>query len=103
MREKLELVSGRNVHVDRGFKKIEAANLRLRSQLRTRVVQFYQESGMTKRAASKALGLTQPRLHALLRGKVSDFPLDALVRIAVRAGFRVQVRVSHEKGDRHTR
>ena len=44
--------------------------------------------------AAKRLGLTQPRLNDLLRGRVDKFSLDALVNIAPRAGIRVQVLLS---------
>ena len=50
---------------------------------------FYRRSGMTQAAAAKALGLTQPRLNALLKGKIGQFSLDALVNIASRAGLNV--------------
>ena len=46
---------------------------------------------MTQAAAAKALGLTQPRLNALLRGKIGLFSLDALVNIASRAGLNVRL------------
>ena len=46
---------------------------------------------MTQAAAAKALGITQPRLNALLKGKISLFSLDALVNIANRAGLDVRL------------
>jgi len=46
---------------------------------------------MTQAAAAKALGLTQPRLNALLTGKIGLFSLDALVNIASRAGLNVRL------------
>ena len=56
-----------------------------------RVEEFYRKSGMTQAAAAKALGLTQPRLNALLKGKIGQFSLDALVNIASRAGLNVRL------------
>ena len=44
-----------------------------------------------KAAAAKALGITQPRLNALLKGKIALFSLDALVNIASRAGLNVRL------------
>ena len=41
--------------------------------------------------AAEMLELTQPRLNALLKGRVELFSLDALVQIAVRAGLTVRV------------
>ena len=92
MTEKLKYVRGSdNIFVDLGFDKAEAENLKLRSDLMIRIVQFYRKSGMTQAAAAKTLGLTQPRLNALLKGKIGLFSLDALVNIAGRAGLNVRL------------
>lgn len=92
MTEKLKFVRGSgNIFSDLGFGKVEAENLKLRSDLMVRIVQFYQKSGMTQAAAARALGLTQPRLNALLKGKIGLFSLDALVNIASRAGLNVRL------------
>jgi predicted XRE-type DNA-binding protein len=92
MAEKLKYVRGSgNVFLDLGFDKPEAENLKLRSELMMRVEEFYRKSGMTQAAAAKALGLTQPRLNALLKGKIGQFSLDALVNIASRAGLNVRL------------
>jgi predicted XRE-type DNA-binding protein len=92
MSERLKRTWGSdNVFLDLGFDKLEAENLKMRSDLMIRIVQFYRKSGMTQAAAAKALGLTQPRLNALLRGKIGQFSLDALVNIASRAGLNVRL------------
>lgn len=92
MTEKLKYVRGStNVFVDLGFPKPQAENLKLRSDLMIRIIEFYRKSGMTQAQAAKALGLTQPRLNALLKGKISQFSLDALVNIASRAGLNVRL------------
>lgn len=92
MSEKLKMTrSSGNVFLDMGFSKIEADNLRLRSQLMRQIDAYFQESGMTQAAAAKALGLTQPRLNALLKGRLSQFSLDALVNIASKAGMNVRL------------
>lgn len=92
MSGKLKMTRGSgNIFIDLGFDKIEAENLRMRSDLMFRVSEFYRKSGMTQSAAAKALGLTQPRLNALLKGRLSLFSLDALVSIANRAGLNVRL------------
>jgi predicted XRE-type DNA-binding protein len=92
MAEKLKRIRGSgNIFVDLGFEKVEAENLKMRSDLMIRIVDFYQKSGMTQAAAGKALGITQPRLNALLKGKIGLFSLDALVNIANRAGLNVRL------------
>ena len=80
-----------NVFLDLGLSKAEAENLRLRSELMRQIDAYYRESGMTQAAAAKALGLTQPRLNALLKGKLHQFSLDALVNVASNAGMNVRL------------
>jgi len=92
MRERLKITrSSGNVFRDMGFSRAEAENLRLRSELMRQIDAYYRQSGMTQAAAAKALGLTQPRLNALLKGKLSQFSLDALVNIASNAGMNVRL------------
>lgn len=92
MAEKLKRIRGSgNIFTDLGFPKEEAENLKMRSDLMIRIVEFYKKSGMTQAAAAKALGITQPRLNALLKGKIGLFSLDALVNIATRAGLNVRL------------
>jgi predicted XRE-type DNA-binding protein len=39
------------------------------------------------------LGLTQPRLNDLMRGRIDKFSLDALVNAAGRAGLTVRLQI----------
>lgn len=49
---------------------------------------------ITQKEAAKTLGVTQPRLNQLLKGKIQLFSLDALVNMASRAGMQVRLSVS---------
>jgi predicted XRE-type DNA-binding protein len=92
MTEKLKYTRGSgNIFIDLGFDRAEAENLKLRSDLMIRIIQFYRKSGMKQADAAKALGLTQPRLNALLKGRIHQFSLDALVNIASSAGMNVRL------------
>jgi len=92
MSEKLKRVrSSGNVFRDLGFGKAEAESLKLRAELMMRIDEAFRRSGMTQAEGARALGLTQPRLNALLRGKIGLFSLDALVDIAGRAGLDVRI------------
>lgn len=92
MTEKLKYVRGSgNIFIDLGFAKAEAENLRLRSDLMIRIIQFYRKSGLKQAEAARTLGLTQPRLNSLLKGKIHQFSLDALVNIASNAGMNVRL------------
>jgi predicted XRE-type DNA-binding protein len=71
----------------------EAANMRLRSELMIAVEQEVRSWGLTQAKASMRLGVTQPRLNDLLRGKIDKFSLDALVELSARAGLAVKLGV----------
>jgi predicted XRE-type DNA-binding protein len=94
MTEKLKITRGSgNVFLDIGFSKAEAENLKLRAELMMKVEDFYRKSGMTQKEAAKRLGIGQPRLNDLLRGKIDKFSLDALVNMLGHAGMRVALKV----------
>ena len=94
MRRKFKIERGSgNVFRDVGFPRDEAHNLLLRAELMMRVERFVKEHGLTQVAAAKALGVTQPRLNQLLKGKIELFSLDALVRMLANAGLRAEMRV----------
>lgn len=82
---------------DLGFREPEARNLALRSEVVIRIEEFVERSGMTQARAAACLGLTQPRLNALLKGKIEQFSLDALENVATRAGPQVNFLVTAPK------
>jgi predicted XRE-type DNA-binding protein len=91
---KLKMIRGSgNIFVDLGFEKIEAENLKLRSDLLMHIHDFVGKSRESRSQTAKKLGLTDRRLSALLRGRIDLFDLDALVDIVRRAGFEVSLEV----------
>jgi predicted XRE-type DNA-binding protein len=73
-----------------------AAHTRLRSELAIAVRADVEDWGLTQAEAARRLGVTQPRLNDLLRGRVARFSLDALVGLAERAGLSVRLEVGRE-------
>jgi predicted XRE-type DNA-binding protein len=71
-----------------------AANMKARSGLMIEIGQTVKRWRTTQATAAKRLGLTQPRLNDLLRGRIDKFSLDALMTIASKAGLKVKVEVS---------
>lgn len=95
MSRRVKMVRGSgNVFCDLGFPEAEARNLAQRSELMIRIEEFVERSGSTQARVAARLGLTQPRLNALLMGKIEQFSLDALVNAATRAGLHVELRVT---------
>jgi len=82
-----------NVFLDLGFSPEESQNLFLRSRLMSAVKDWFESSGLTQASAAKRLMITQPRLNSLLKGRIVDFSLDALVAIASSAGLQVLLEI----------
>lgn len=78
----------------------EATSLRARSALMMSITEAVKAQGLTQAQAAELLGVTQPRISDLMRGKVSLFSLDALVDMASTAGMNptIKVRVPKKAG-----
>ena len=71
----------------------KAANMKARSEMMIAIRETVNGWDVTQAAAAKRLGLTQPRMNDLLRGRIDKFSLDALMNLATRAGLAVRVEV----------
>ncbi len=71
----------------------EAANMKARADLTAAIRETVTGWGVTQSEAARRLGVTQPRLNDLLRGRIDRFSLDALTTLAAAAGLRVEWRV----------
>ena len=70
-----------------------AENMKLRSSLMIAIRDFIERKGLTQQQAAQLLGVTQPRVSDLMRGKIGLFGLDALVNMTTAAGLQVELRV----------
>ena len=70
-----------------------AASMRARAELMIAVQRYVEISDTTQARAAKQLGITQPRLNDLLRGRIEKFSLDALVNMLARVGRQVALKV----------
>lgn len=71
----------------------EAENMKLRSALMMALSEHIQGNDLSQAQAAQLMGVTQPRISDLMRGKITLFGLDALVNMATAAGLRVEMRV----------
>ena len=69
----------------------QAASMRRRSELMLTLKKEVESWGGTQAEAAKRLGVTQPRLNDLVRGRIHRFNLEALIALAERAGFDVTI------------
>jgi predicted XRE-type DNA-binding protein len=71
----------------------EVENLKLRSALMIALKAHVADTEMSQAQAARLLGVTQPRVSDLMRGKINLFGLDALVNMAAAAGLRVEMHI----------
>jgi predicted XRE-type DNA-binding protein len=71
----------------------KAANMRARSDVMIAIREAIEGWKVTQAEAANRLGITQPRLNDLVRGRLDKFSLDALMNLAARAGLSVRVKV----------
>jgi predicted XRE-type DNA-binding protein len=70
-----------------------AAHMKLRSVLMTVLKNHITRTEMSQAQAAELLGVTQPRISDLMRGKINLFALDALVSMVTAAGLQIEMRV----------
>ena len=68
-------------------------NLQLRSQLMTELIQRLESLGLKQGDAAQRLGVSQPRISDLVRGKIHRFSVDMLITMLGRAGKTVTIDV----------
>lgn len=84
--------SSGNVFTDLGFDQDEAEHLRIRSTLMATLRDVLNKRKLTQVEAADLLGVSQPRVSDLVRGKIGLFSIDTLVDMLARVGIRVEVR-----------
>jgi predicted XRE-type DNA-binding protein len=71
----------------------EAEKMRLRSAMMTALCDFIKSEGLTQKQAAKKLGVTQPRISDLVRGRIDLFAIDSLVNMLSAAGLRIEMHI----------
>jgi predicted XRE-type DNA-binding protein len=96
MKEKITRSSG-NVFSDLGFPSEEAEYLKIRSSLMIHLRKTIEAKGMKQAEAAKLLGVTQPRISDLYKGKIHLFSIDTLVDMLAHAGVHIKLVVASPK------
>jgi predicted XRE-type DNA-binding protein len=89
-KEPIEASSG-NVFADLGLKNPE--ELLAKAELVQRIADIITERKLTQGRAAKLLGIDQPKVSALLRGKLDGFSIDRLFRFLNALGRDVEIRI----------
>ena len=86
--------TGRSVFYDLGFDEAEARVLEMRADLMVALRLHIEKRGWTQSEAAKELGITQPRISALMKGAWRDFSADMLLVLATRMGLRPTLKLA---------
>jgi predicted XRE-type DNA-binding protein len=82
-----------NVFRDLGFSLEEAEHLRIRADLMAAVQQAIARRNLRQAQAAKLLGVTQPRVSDLTRGRLDLFSSDTLIDMLARLGIGVTLKL----------
>jgi predicted XRE-type DNA-binding protein len=82
-------ISSGNVFADLG--RPNAAEALVKADLARQIGTIIRDRGLTQTGAARILGVDQPKVSALLRGRLSGFSIDRLIRYAAALGQEVQI------------
>ncbi|MFT4928875.1 MAG: putative XRE-type DNA-binding protein [Phenylobacterium sp.] len=94
MKETTQLVShitpvGGNVFADLGFTAPESNKLKLKAQLMSQISEWIKQQKLKQEDAAKIFNVNRPRVSDVMRGKVGNFTIDALVDMVEKTGSQV--------------
>jgi predicted XRE-type DNA-binding protein len=83
--------SSANVFTDLGFPEEDAEHLRVRADLLIQIQKALDTRGLKQAEAAKLLGVTQPRVSDLVRGRLDLFSVDSLIDMLAKLGLQVRL------------
>ncbi len=86
-----------NVFRDLGFSLEEAEHLKVRSNLMIHLQKAIATRGLKQAEVAKLLGVTQPRVSELMRGRIDLFSIDTLIALLAHLDIRVGLVVRPSK------
>ena len=105
MTEEMKVDSGSgNVFADLGLP--NADELFIKAELAHQISELISERKLTQIEAAELLGIDQPKVSALVRGKLSGFSIERLFRFLNTLGSNVEIRIipnSQSDGQAQTR
>lgn len=87
--------SSGNVFADLGIENPEEALAK--SELARQISKLIKKKKLTQKQAAEILGIDQPKISALIRGKLRSFSLERLIRFLNKLGQDVSIMISPAK------
>jgi predicted XRE-type DNA-binding protein len=94
MRDDISITeSSGNIFADVGFAPEEAAEELLKTQLGAEIFSILHSRNLTQTAVAKILGVTQPEISRLKKGKFSYYSVERLMRFLARLNCEVRIHI----------
>ena len=101
MNEDMYEVSSGNVFADLDFDEPEEELAR--AELAHRIATIIEDRGLTQAEAAAILGINQPKVSALVRGRLEGFSLERLARYLIALGHDVEIVIRPARDEGHLR
>ena len=64
---------------------------------RAKLTEHIRRARLTQKQAAATLGVTQPRISDLMRGRINVFSIDTLIAMLARTGLKTTIRIGKRK------
>jgi len=91
-------VSSGNIYADLGFE--DADEMQIKSVLARQILYDMEDRGLNQQQLAELLGIDQPKVSAIVRGRLRDFSTDRLRNFVTRLGHDVTI-VVHPPDSAH--
>jgi predicted XRE-type DNA-binding protein len=75
----------------------ERQRMKVLSSLLAQLQEYVGSQGWTQKTAAQHLGISQPRVSDLMRGKINLFSIDALIGMSGMAGIKLELRFKPDR------
>lgn len=94
----VEITDSENLFTDLGFSEPKSIALKMKADLYCRIVAAVRAAGYTQHAVSKILDIPQPRVSNIMRGKIDNMSIEALLEYAHRLDSSLRVELVSDAG-----
>lgn len=91
---KKEHITKNNIFEDLGFDEAESINLTVRSDIMIVLRDYIDHHKLTQQEAAEAFGVDQPQISRLLGGKIENFTIDKLLKMACRVHIKFSYKIA---------
>jgi predicted XRE-type DNA-binding protein len=82
-------ISSGNVYADFGFSNPEEA--RIKADLAMLITKIIKEKDLTQQQAADLMNIDQPKVSKIIRGLLSEFSIERLLKFVLALGFDIEI------------